>query len=587
MRLIWLLLCLVIVPVVLPAGPPTGGVWRLAFSDEFNGDSLDPAKWNYRTGPRMWSEQRPGNVSVRDGMLRLALRREKAGALDYTAGGIISKQSFRYGYYEARLKMPAGRGWHTSFWLMQNGPKTGLEDRFQEIDVCEQDSVDHASYSVNWHNYKPHSSFGGKRVTGPDLSAGFHVYGAEFDANQVRFFFDGALVQTLDVAALPHFDQHIWLTSIASYLHRTISVDDAALPEEAMIDWVRYYQREDEVTRTSVVPDFAAMIRPVPESAKLIDPDYYIWCGTMVRGDDGKYHLYYSRWPRKLGHNAWVTHSEIAHAVGDLPTGPFRHVDVALPRRGAQYWDGLCTHNPTILRAGDRYYLYYMGNTGDDVAMPTLNWTHRNHQRIGVAVAETPGGPWQRFDKPVVDVSADTSAPDALVTSNPTVARRPDGGYLMIYKAVGKERPMPFGGPVVHLTATANSPTGPFTRQLHPIFTTPGVDFPAEDPFAWYDYAAGRYLAIVKDNNGHFTHAGKSLALWESADGFDWKLSAHPLVATPAVTWTNGVLQKLNSLERPQLLFGADGRPVVLLGAVDEGESRQHSYNLRIPLRRQ
>ncbi len=584
MRLV--LFSLLTLPAVLWAQPPASGRWQLAFSDDFNGAAIDTAKWNFRTGPRMWSEQRAANASVRDGMLHLALRKEKAGGLDYTAGGLISKQAFRYGYYEARVRMPKGRGWHTSFWLMQNGPKAGLEDRFQEIDVCEQDSVDHASYSANWHSYKPHSSFGVKRVTGPDLSADFHIYGAEFTSREVRFYFDGALVHSLDISALPHFDQHIWLTSIASSLGKTASVDDAALPEEALFDWVRYYRREDEAPRTSVVPDFAAMIQPVPESAKLIDPDYYIWCGTMVRGDDGKYHLYYSRWPRKLGHYAWVTHSEIAYAVGDTPTGPFRHVAVALPARGKQFWDGLCTHNPTILRAGDRYYLYYMGNTGDGVAMPDLNWTHRNNQRIGVAVADTPAGPWQRFDQPILDVSSDANAPDALLTSNPTVARRPDGGYVMIYKAVGKQRPMPFGGPVVHLTATSDSPTGPFTKQLRPIFITPGVDFPAEDPFAWYDYAAGRYLAIVKDNKGDFTHAGKSLALWESADGFAWKLSAHPLVATPAVTWADGHQQKLNSLERPQLLFAPDGHPAVLLGAVDEDPTRPHSFNLRIPLLR-
>lgn len=94
--------------------------------------------------------------------------------------------------------------------------------------------------------------------------------------------------------------------------------------------------------------DFAAMMQPVPASAKFSDPDYYIWCGTMVRGDDGKCHLFYSRWPRKLGHNAWVTHSEVAHAVGDTPLGPFAHKDVALTERGATFWDGHCTHNPTV-----------------------------------------------------------------------------------------------------------------------------------------------------------------------------------------------------------------------------------------------
>jgi len=570
----------------LLAEPPAGQNWRLSFSDEFDGATLDAAKWNYRTGPRHWSDQRPENVSVSGGLLRIALRREKSGGVDYTAGGIISKAAFRYGFYEARVKMPRGRGWHTSFWMMQNGPKSGREDRFQEIDVCEQDSVDHGSYSVNWHSYKPHVSFGHMRVNGPDLSADFHVYAADFTPREVRFYFDGKLVQTVDVAAVPHNDQHIWLTSIASFLQKTGSVEDAALPEVAVFDWVRYYQPAGDTGVAVTELDLGAMLQPAPESAKLIDPDYYIWCGAMVRGDDGKYHLYYSRWPRRLGHYAWVTHSEIAHAAGDSPTGEFRHVSVVLPARGKEYWDGLCTHNPTILRAGDRYYLYYMGNTGDDVAMKTLNWNHRNNQRIGVAVAESPNGPWQRFDQPIVGVSADPQAPDSLVATNPSVARRPDGGYLMVYKAVGRQRPLPFGGPVVHLTATSDSPTGPFTKQLRPIFTTPGVDFPAEDPFVWYDYAARRYHAVVKDNNGHFTKAGKSLALWESMDGFDWRLSAHPLVTTTAITWTDGRQQKVNSLERPQLLFGPDGRPAMLLGAVDEDPTRPHSYNLRIPLAR-
>ncbi len=569
----------------LLASPPANGRWQLSFSDEFNGTQLDATKWDYRLGTRFWSEQRPQNVSVGGGLLRLALKKEASGELQYTAGGIISKEQFRYGYYEARLKMPRGKGWHTSFWMMRNRPaKPGGETRYQEIDVVEQDSIAPTDYSANFHLYKPHTSFGYKRMAAPDLSAEFHVYGAEFSPQVVRFYFDGALVHTIDIASVPHNDQQIWLTSIAAPLHKTDRVDDSQLPAEALFDWMRYYRRLDPETAAPPALDLNSMLQPVPESAKLSDPDYYIWCGTMVRGDDRKYHLYYSRWPRKLGHNAWVTHSEVAHAIGNSPTGPFQFSDVTLPARGKEFWDGLCTHNPTILRIGEKYYLYYMGNTGDGQAMKTLNWVHRNNQRIGVAVASNPAGPWQRMDKPVLDVSADPDAPDALMTSNPAVSIRPEGGVLMVYKAVGRKRPMPFGGPVVHLTATAESPAGPFKKQMRPIFLVPGVDFPAEDPFVWYDFARRQYEAVVKDNNGYFTKAGKSLALWESADGFDWKLSAHPLVSTTEVTWAGGRKQKLNSLERPQLLFAEDGKPIALLAAVDENDKRAHSYNIRIPL---
>jgi hypothetical protein len=326
-------------------------------------------------------------------------------------------------------------------------------------------------------------------------------------------------------------------------------------------------------------PDFAAMIRPIPESAKFIDPDYYIWCGTMVKGDDGKCHLYYSRWPRKLGHYAWVTHSEIAHAVGDTPLGPFAHRDVALPARGKEFWDGLCTHNPNVHRFGGKYYLYYMGNTGDGVAMRTLNWTHRNNQRIGVAVADSPDGPWRRMDKPLIEPTP--GFVDALCATNPSVAERPGGGYLMVYKAVDNRNKLPFGGPVLHAVATADAPTGPFTKHPKPVFVKEGVAFAAEDPFIWSD--GRRFWAIVKDNAGNFTGKGKSTALFQSDDGLDWRLAAHPLVATTEVTWEGGRAQKLHSLERPQLYF-EDGRPAVLMVAVDEDSRREHSFNVRIPL---
>lgn len=326
--------------------------------------------------------------------------------------------------------------------------------------------------------------------------------------------------------------------------------------------------------------DFAAMMQPVPATAKFIDGDYFIWCGTMVKGDDGKCHLFYSRWKRPLGFNAWVTHSEIAHAVGETPLGPFRHSDVALPERGNEFWDGHCTHNPTVLRFGKKFYLYYMGNFGDRKQTQGLNWVHRNNQRIGVAVAESPEGPWQRSDTPLVQPTPGFH--DALCCNNPSVTARPSGGYLMVYKAVGDKGKPPFGGPVLHCVATSDSPAGPFKKHPSPIFVKEGVPFAAEDPFIWSDRQ--RYWAIVKDNAGYFTGAGKSTALWQSDDGFDWKLARHPLVATTEIKWADGTTEKMNSLERPQVFF-EDGRPAVLLFATDGPQRGQHSFNVRIPLR--
>jgi len=95
-------------------GTPVDG-YLLSWSDEFNGTSLDTNKWNYRTGVRYLSTLLPENVAVSNGLLNIHLKRETVGETSYTAGGTISKRLFRYGFYEACMRVPPGTGWHSAF----------------------------------------------------------------------------------------------------------------------------------------------------------------------------------------------------------------------------------------------------------------------------------------------------------------------------------------------------------------------------------------------------------------------------------------------------------------------------------------
>ncbi len=54
------------------------------------------------------------------------------------------------------------------------------------------------------------------------------------------------------------------------------------------------------------------------------------------------------------------------------------------PGHWSEFWDADVTHNPNVLFHDGKYYLFYMGQFGDGKNYPM----HRNHQRIGVAVAE-------------------------------------------------------------------------------------------------------------------------------------------------------------------------------------------------------
>ena len=213
----------------------------LAWSDEFNGVVVDTNKWNFRTGARFWSVQQPQNNSVSNGLYLLHVRKETVGTNDYTAGGIISKSLHRYGYYETRLRVPPGRGWHTSFWMMFNGTPTN--DVHTELDVLENDSVNLYRYGVNTHRHlpTPHVTYGNKNISTPSLNAEFHVLGCEFTTNNIKYFFDGALVQTVDATQFEHNDLNIWLTSVAAPLSGTTNVDDALLPNVAEYDYARFF----------------------------------------------------------------------------------------------------------------------------------------------------------------------------------------------------------------------------------------------------------------------------------------------------------------------------------------------------------
>jgi hypothetical protein len=330
--------------------------------------------------------------------------------------------------------------------------------------------------------------------------------------------------------------------------------------------------------------DLHSMMQPIPRTAAFRVDGYEVWGGSVVQGDDGKFHMFYSRWPLQFGGNAWVVKSEIAHAVSDTPFGTFKHHDVALPRRGKNYWDGMVTHNPTIQRFGDMYYLYYMGNTGDDLLPKGLNMLHRNNQRIGVAVASSPYGPWKRFGSPVIDVSQDSSAPDSLCVANPSIARGPDGLYHLLYKGVGQERPLPFGGPVVHLIATSTSPTGPFQKNLKPLFLVPGETFPFEDPFLWFDPEQHLYFCIMKDNHGVTSGSHEStLVLFQSSDTVKWEHAKNFVVSDLTLHWEDNTIQSVSRLERPQVAFDKQSRPIMLVVAIVVPGEKQ-TFNVRIPL---
>jgi beta-glucanase (GH16 family) len=103
--------------VTAPAG------WKLVWSDEFNGKTLDLKKWNVliRETSKHGELQYyvPDEVYLENGYLRIRSQVRDYGGMHYTSGRLSTDQRFAptYGRFEIRGRMPTGKGLWPAYWL--------------------------------------------------------------------------------------------------------------------------------------------------------------------------------------------------------------------------------------------------------------------------------------------------------------------------------------------------------------------------------------------------------------------------------------------------------------------------------------
>jgi predicted GH43/DUF377 family glycosyl hydrolase len=314
--------------------------------------------------------------------------------------------------------------------------------------------------------------------------------------------------------------------------------------------------------------------------------DWIVWGGSVIKADDGKYYMFASRWPKKLTMSAWVTNSEIVLAVSDEPQGPYTFQKVILPARGAAYWDGLVTHNPNIQYHNGKYILFYTGTTyefeqpKDSIPNRQMYEEAWNGKRIGIAVADSPLGPFTRMDEPILTPQPDNW--DAAITSNPAPFIHDDGSVLLVYKSApvpyperNQNRTLQFG------VARADHYLGPYERvgENNRIEFTP-IDTDVEDPYIWND--GDKYYLLAKCMNDQITGEAQSGFLATSEDGISWEIAENPLAYSKTVEFSDGTKEELKKLERPQVLF-EKGRPTHVFFA--SRNSKDEIFNLVRPLK--
>lgn len=186
--------------------------YAIAWQDEFNDLSVSirdlngkrwiaHTPWNGDFGDaRFIDPSAAGPFRIRDGLLEITARRDRQG--QWTSGLISAADSWgkgagqRYGYFEARMRLPAGPGTWPAFWLMSR--KTGADHSPSvEIDVIEYYGHDPASYFTTWHVY--HRASDAKLNTGAtnripvppgSLVREFHNYGVLVTPEMLTYYFD-------------------------------------------------------------------------------------------------------------------------------------------------------------------------------------------------------------------------------------------------------------------------------------------------------------------------------------------------------------------------------------------------------------
>jgi hypothetical protein len=308
---------------------------------------------------------------------------------------------------------------------------------------------------------------------------------------------------------------------------------------------------------------FAKQLKPLHRILEL--EGFYVWCCSPILADDGKVHVFYSRWDAKKGMGGWINSSEICQAVADGPEAAFKHLRVVLKPRGTEFWDGTTCHNPLIKKVDGKYALFYMGNHNGKT----------NTKRIGLSIADNLLGEFKHAEQPLLEAGLEGSWDDHC-TTNPAFVKHPNGKYYLFYKSWNtadyESTKYPVKGNRKYGLAVADALEGPYVKSsANPVldFSGRGNNEQLEDAYIWWEHhqfnVIARDMGYYDDRRGIYMH---------SKDGLNWSKPerafeevSHYLQQPPAPSH----LKKYGRFERPQLLLDAKGKPIYLFVTTQGG----------------
>ena len=238
--------------------------YSLVWHDEFDeGSELNPNDWTHEVQNSGWvnhelqnyvNHKTPGGKSVteiRDGHLRITALKENGKVY---SGRVYAKRNsgWKYGYIEASIKLPKGKGTWPAFWMMPVNFRSWPADG--EIDIMEEVGY-HPDYVSSSLHANAHVHSNGTQVTHEMYCKGaegeFHTYAIEWTGKNITTYVDGKVQLSYNNRGLgrddwPYDDPFYVIFNLAwgGDWGGAQGVDESALPVTMEVDYVRVFQKK-------------------------------------------------------------------------------------------------------------------------------------------------------------------------------------------------------------------------------------------------------------------------------------------------------------------------------------------------------
>jgi beta-glucanase (GH16 family) len=175
--------------------------WKLSWQDDFN-TAAALHKWSFVTGnvggpvlkELQWYDR--GNAAIRGGQLVITAAANGEGhqcwngPCHYTSVRMQTRFAQAYGLFEARIKLPPGRGLWPAFWMVGDNYNQVFLPKAGEIDVVELGNNPPLNI-VHGFAHAPKLDFRANGTLPEPLSAGYHVYAVEWTRSSITWLVDG------------------------------------------------------------------------------------------------------------------------------------------------------------------------------------------------------------------------------------------------------------------------------------------------------------------------------------------------------------------------------------------------------------